>query len=171
MAIPCKWPMHVIRVFTCMCYGVNSSHSVQISRLKLSFMITLTVLRQSKHPTVSTLWLVFQILLLLAYHWPVPLNKHLHHYRCYPSHFRTNPPAWKQQLTQEWVPEQWYRLRNLTRTHRISEEAVGFWSTWSAGKQIFATALGFDFAYTAGGRAPALSFVVLLLTVLCRTGR
>ena len=43
--------------------------------------------------------------------------------------------------------------------------------TWSAGKCSLVTALGLPCAYAAGGRVPALSFVLLLLTVLCRTGR
>jgi len=55
-------------------------------------------------------------------------------------------------------------------TERISEEAVGVCSTWSAGKKTLARALAvalrFAFEYTTGGRAPALSLVVSLLTVL-----
>ena len=59
--------------------------------------------------------------------------------------------------------ELWHRLRKSTRTHkkqhaeRISEEAVGVCSTWSAGKKTLTVALGFAFEYTAGGRLPALS--------------
>ena len=48
----------------------------------------------------------------------------------------------------------------------FSEEAVGVCSTWSVGKKTPALALGFAFDYTARGRAPALSLVVSLLTVL-----
>ena len=51
-------------------------------------------------------------------------------------------------------------------TERISEAAVGVCSTWSAGKKTLAVALGFASEYTAGGRVPALSLVVSLLTVL-----
>ena len=43
--------------------------------------------------------------------------------------------------------------------------------TWSAGKCTLVTALGLPCAYAAGGRVPALSFIVSPLTVLCRTGR
>ena len=35
-------------------------------------------------------------------------------------------------------------------TERISEEAEGFCSTWSAGKKTLVVALGFAFEYTAG---------------------
>ena len=51
-------------------------------------------------------------------------------------------------------------------TERISEEAVGVCSTWSAGKKTLTVALGFAFEYTAGGRVPGVSLVVSLLTVL-----
>jgi len=51
-------------------------------------------------------------------------------------------------------------------TERISEEAVGVCSIWSAGKKTLAVALKFAFKYTIGRRAPALSLVVSLLTVL-----
>ena len=66
--------------------------------------------------------------------------------------------------------ELWHRLRNSTDTYtsetteRITEEAVGVCSTWSAGKKTIAVVLGFAFEYTAGGRVPALSLVFLLLT-------
>ena len=50
-------------------------------------------------------------------------------------------------------------------TERISEEAMGVCSI-AAEKKTLAVALGFAFEYTAGGRVPALSLVVSLLTVL-----
>ena len=58
--------------------------------------------------------------------------------------------------------ELWHRLRSSTRmtsetTECISQEAVGVCSTWSAGKETLAVALGFTFEYTAGGRVPAFS--------------
>ena len=67
--------------------------------------------------------------------------------------------------------ELWHRLTKLSTdtsetTERISEEAVGVCSTWSAEKNTLAVALGFAFEYTAGRRVPALSLVVSLLTVL-----
>ena len=51
-------------------------------------------------------------------------------------------------------------------TERISEEAVGVCSTWSARKKTLAVALGFAFEYTAEGRVPAFYLVVSLLMVL-----
>ena len=45
-------------------------------------------------------------------------------------------------------------------TERFSKEAVGVLLTWSAGKCSLVTALGLPCAYAAGGRVPALSFIV-----------
>ena len=43
--------------------------------------------------------------------------------------------------------------------------------TWSVAKNTFVVDTAVRFVHTAGGKAPALSFVVSLLTILCLTGR
>ena len=54
-------------------------------------------------------------------------------------------------------------------TDSLETEAVELFPQLS-GKESLLHVPGFAFSYTAGGRAPALSFVVLLRAVLCLAG-
>lgn len=63
------------------------------------------------------------------------------------------------------------KLNDTSETRGLtSEEAGRVLSSWSSGNRTFGVTSGFGLAYAAGGKAPALSFVLSLLTVLCLTG-